>query len=301
MSAAAAASSAAEGLVALPHLCLPRTLPLDHVRALILAGLLAPPPALLEDGTELVPLDYLDQLDPAGEPLPRPLAGDPEWHQHVERGVAHFADGARRLPGRPPERRFAQLQRMGGAAWKAGLGLLMCGHQQAAGEWLDRSALCYRRSLEGAESGSWGRSIAALKARLIAADWRGAEREARWTLELDAAASASPIARYAASLAALTLAEDDRAAALAESLHGEEAFPDGTEATAFALAALAARSASGYGEAVGEVLGSFETRSRFLEKVPVADTVIVLQRLAARRGIARPLGSPRLPESLAPW
>ena len=46
------------------------------------------------------------------------------------------------------------------------------------------------------------------------------------------------------------------------------------------------------------MLASFETREDYLEDVPVADTVIVLQALAGRRGVAaelplRPVLPPR--------
>jgi hypothetical protein len=43
------------------------------------------------------------------------------------------------------------------------------------------------------------------------------------------------------------------------------------------------------------VLESFETRDEHLEDVPVADTVIVLQALAARRDLAADLSSALLP------
>jgi hypothetical protein len=46
--------------------------------------------------------------------------------------------------------------------------------------------------------------------------------------------------------------------------------------------------------AVADVLHSFETRDEYLEDMPVADTVIVLQALAARRGLAAELESPLL-------
>jgi len=44
------------------------------------------------------------------------------------------------------------------------------------------------------------------------------------------------------------------------------------------------------------VLESFETREEYLEDIPVADTVLILQALAARRGFAVELSSPLLPE-----
>ena len=58
---------------------------------------------------------------------------------------------------------------------------------------------------------------------------------------------------------------------------------------------IAAEDVVGYVEAVEEVLESFETRDAYLEDVPVADTVLVLQALAGRRGMAAELDSELLP------
>ena len=65
--------------------------------------------------------------------------------------------------------------------------------------------------------------------------------------------------------------------------------------TADALAFIAAEDVVGYVEAVEDVLQSFETRSVYLEDMPVADTVLALQALAARRGMAAELESELLP------
>jgi hypothetical protein len=62
-----------------------------------------------------------------------------------------------------------------------------------------------------------------------------------------------------------------------------------------ALATIAAEDVVGYVEAVESVLESFETREAYLEDVPVADTVLVLQALAARRNMEAELESPLLP------
>ena len=62
-----------------------------------------------------------------------------------------------------------------------------------------------------------------------------------------------------------------------------------------ALAYLAAQDVVGYTEAVESVLESFEAREEYLEDMPVADTVLVLQALARRRGIEVELSSPLLP------
>ena len=62
-----------------------------------------------------------------------------------------------------------------------------------------------------------------------------------------------------------------------------------------ALAFLAVRDPLGYIEAIEAVLESFETREEYLEDVPVADTVLVLQALAGRRDMTAELSSSLLP------
>jgi hypothetical protein len=62
-----------------------------------------------------------------------------------------------------------------------------------------------------------------------------------------------------------------------------------------ALAYLAAHDVIGYTAAVESVLESFESRGEYLEDMPVADTVLVLQALAGRRGIEVELSSALLP------
>jgi hypothetical protein len=47
------------------------------------------------------------------------------------------------------------------------------------------------------------------------------------------------------------------------------------------------------------VLESFESRDEYLEDVPVADTVIVLTKLAEQRGLQADLDSPLLPKRSA--
>jgi hypothetical protein len=63
-----------------------------------------------------------------------------------------------------------------------------------------------------------------------------------------------------------------------------------------ALGALGRRDGSAFAEARLRVLASFEARDAFLEDVPVADTVLVLDALAQERGIeTASLSSPLLP------
>jgi hypothetical protein len=215
-----------------------------------------------------------------------------DWDSHLERERSRYEDGLARLPEAADERQ-RQLTRVGNAAWGAGLASLMAGRDAEAREWLDRAARRYRESWNDAPPGSWGRPIGALKARLLAGDREGAKQEARWALDAGAAASDSPIGRYAACLALLALGRDEEARAPADELRTRTDFP---APVGDALAMLAAGTdAVGYVEAVEAVLRSFEERTDYLEDVPVADTVLVLQALARPRGLAAELSSPLLP------
>ena len=216
-----------------------------------------------------------------------------DWQAQLERAEARYADGEARLGTEgesDPDARQRQLTRLGNAAWAAGLCSLMLGRDP--GEWLARAAARYRDSWPDAPPGSWGRPIGAMKSLLLAGDWDGATEAARWALDAGAAEAESPIGRYAAALANLVLGERDDARVHADHVRTHEGFPTDV---ADALAYLAAEDVVGYTEAVESVLESFETRSEYLEDVPVADTVLVLQALAARRGMAVELISPLLP------
>ena len=213
-----------------------------------------------------------------------------DWEAAIERARARYEDGEGRLPD-DPDARQRQLTRMGNAAWAAGLCSLMAGHDHE--EWLRLAATRYRESWPDAPPGSWGRPVAILTSLLLAADEEGAREAARWTLAEGAGEADSPIGRYAAALAYLVLGEWDDARVHADFARTHEGFP--TE-VADALAYIAAEDVLGYIEAVEAVLESFETRDEYLEDVPVADTVLVLQELAARREMAATdLSSPLLP------
>jgi hypothetical protein len=131
-----------------------------------------------------------------------------------------------------------------------------------------------------------------MKALVLAGDWPEAESAARWALELGAAEAESPIGRYAAALALLILGRDHNAVIHADTIRTSDGFPHDV---GDALAFIAAEDLVGYAYAVESVLASFETREEYLEDIPVADTVLVLQALAARRGIAAELSSSLLP------
>lgn len=216
-----------------------------------------------------------------------------DWVGHEEREVARYRDGEARLRDvDDSDARQKQLTRMGNAAAGAGLALLMQGRREEAAKWLRAAAARYRESLADAPPGSWGRPIGAMKALLLAEDRPAAEEIARSTVELGAAEAESPIGRYAGCLALLVLGRDEEARPLAGSLRERDDFP---REVADALATLAAADRLGYVYAIEGVLESFETREEYLEDIPVADTVMVLQELAARRDLAADLSSPLLP------
>jgi hypothetical protein len=192
-----------------------------------------------------------------------------DWRERYERAAARYAAGETR------ELDERQLVQLANAAWAAGLSLLMAGDRERARDWLVRSAERYRESWDaGAATDAWGRPLGAIKALLIAGEDAG--EAARWALDAGAAKAESSIGRYAGALALLVLGRDDRAATLAAGLG--DGFPADVAA---ALAALAARDPDGFRAAVARIRQDFETREDFLEDVPVPDTALALEALAA--------------------
>jgi hypothetical protein len=214
-----------------------------------------------------------------------------DWEAKLAWATAEHDGRAGREP-HEGERADLHLTAVASASWAAGLAALMLGRRDDADAWLRRAADEYRSSWEIAPPGSWGRPIAAIRCRLIARDAPGAARDARWALEAGASPASGPIQRYCAALAHLVLGDDGAAAAEADRLLAEPFEP---RAVAEALGAIARRDADGCERATRAVLASFEQRDAFLEDVRVADTVLVLQELAAARGIAISLSSHLLP------
>jgi hypothetical protein len=216
-----------------------------------------------------------------------------DWVKAADEAVARYRDGESRLAhATDDDPRQRQLTRLGNTAWAAGLCLLMDGRREEAREWLRRAAERYRESWRDAPPDSWGRPIGAMKALLIAGEDAG--DAARWALDAGAAEAASPIGRYAGTLALLVLGRDVEARVLASTLRDRDDFP---RPVADALTTVAAADRAGYMLAIEDVLESFETRTEFLEDIAVADTVLVLQLLAAQRDADVDLpASPRLPK-----
>ena len=221
-----------------------------------------------------------------------------DWDAHFRREAERYRDGEARLPDTgDADARQRQLTRMGNAAAGAGLSLAHAGQYRRSARVVRPRVRALPRELgrRAARAAGAGRS-AILKARILAGDWDGAERDARWTLEQGADDAPTPIGRYAAALAHAVLRRVGRAAHRTPTRCAQdETFPGDV---ADALAAVASPDPIAYVEAVESVLESFETRDEYLEDLPAADTVLVLQALAERRGIApAELESPLLPSA----
>ena len=167
---------------------------------------------------------------------------------------------------------------------------LISGDLGAARAAFGQATELYRRSWEAAHQTAYGRLVGLLKAALLAG---GGESEAEYVrAALTDANPDSATASYARALAALILGEDDEAREWAGSMRaGGEAFAR----TGEAIAALAVRDQGRYEAALRAIVRDFERRAEHLTGVAIADTALVLEAIAARRGMAVALESPVLP------
>jgi hypothetical protein len=167
--------------------------------------------------------------------------------------------------------------------------LLLGGDVPAAGERIRDAARHYRASWELAPPRSFGRLIGMLKAAVLAGD---AEAAATYVREQIGGEADSPTSSYALAIAALVLGDDDAAGRLAAGMRaGSPAFGR----AAAAIEALAGGDAEAYAAAVREIVTDFESRDEHLTGVPIADTALMLERLAEPRGMAA-----RPPSALLP-
>jgi hypothetical protein len=147
----------------------------------------------------------------------------------------------------------------------------------------------YRRSWEEAHERAFGRLIGLLKAAILADEAEPAAAYVR--AELDGG-SDSPASAYALALAALVEGDDSTAGRATAAMRGDsEAFARAADA----IAALARGDSGAYREALTAIVRDFESRAEHLTGVVIADTAVVLERLAAARGMAAGVPSPVLP------
>lgn len=157
------------------------------------------------------------------------------------------------------------------------------------------SAASYERARDAylashAEAGpeSWGRLIGALKMAILAGD--GVEPIARRALA-DTADVAGAAAGYARALAHVALGERPDVSAMRDA-------GDAFARTGRALEAIGDGDAGAYAAALTEIVADFAAREQHLSGVAVADTALVLERLAEQRGLAARPVSPLIPPSI---
>jgi hypothetical protein len=165
---------------------------------------------------------------------------------------------------------------------------LLAGDEDAAAEGFRHVAELYRSSWEAAHERAYGRLAGMLKAAILAGDADAAATYARDEL----AHAESPASAWALALASLVVGDDGGARSAAAVMGGgDEAF----QRTGQAVDALAGREASRYADALRAIVRDFEGRDRHLTGVPIADTAVVLERVAEARGIAARPSSPLVP------
>ena len=167
---------------------------------------------------------------------------------------------------------------------------LLAGDGDQATAKLSSAARFYRESWQEAPPRSFGRLVGMLKAAVIAGD---AEEEARYArAELGDDDGDSPASWYALAIAALVEGDDQ----LAE--HAAAGMEEGSDAfvrAARAVRALARTDRTEYADAVRAIVADFESREDHLTGVPIADTAVMLELLAERRGMAAAPESALLP------
>ncbi|MCW2996555.1 MAG: family finger-like protein [Conexibacter sp.] len=167
--------------------------------------------------------------------------------------------------------------------------LALLASDAAAPEAMREAARLYRASWQVAPPASYGRLIGALKAAIIAGD---AHEDAAWVAgQIPQDATSAP-ASYATAIAALVQGDDDAARAAATRMR--EGSPAFVRAAA-AIEALVERDAPAYTAAIQAIVSDFEGREDHLTGVPIADTALMLERLAPARGLGAGPQSPVMP------
>jgi hypothetical protein len=174
-----------------------------------------------------------------------------------------------------------------GAAQRA----LFEGDGDAARAAFAEAAELYRRSWESAPPGSYGRLVGMLKSAVLAGGGSAEGAYVREALaDLD---EPSPTAAYALAIAALIAGDDAGVPRFSGPMRGGS---DAFVRTADAIDALAAGGREeAYAVALEAIVHDFEQRGEHLTGVPIADTALMLERLAEPRGMPARIGSPVLP------
>lgn len=166
---------------------------------------------------------------------------------------------------------------------------LLASDPEGARDDLRAAADKYRESWEAAGPTAFGRLVGMLKASILAGEGATAAMYIHHTVGDD---PQSPTAAYVVAIAALVAGDDARAGGFAERMRaGGDAFAR----TADAIAALAAGDEAAYATAIDAIVADFAAREEHLTGVAIADTALMLERLAQPRGLDSGVRSPLLP------
>lgn len=167
---------------------------------------------------------------------------------------------------------------------------LLSGDADAGRAAMRAAAARYRDSWEAAPPASYGRLVGMLKAAVIAGG--GPEEAAYARAALADAPAGSATAAYALAVAALIGGDDDGARRAAAGMRaGDAAFGRAADA----IDALARADPEAYGAAIRAIVADFESRPEHLTGVAIADTALMLETIAGRRGLACGAASALLP------
>jgi hypothetical protein len=166
---------------------------------------------------------------------------------------------------------------------------LLAGDAKDARPLLREAAAAYRRSWEVAPPRSFGRLVGMLKAAVIAG---GGADEASYVRARLGAGGDSPASWYALGIVALVEGDDGLARRAGAGMReGSAAFGRAADA----LEALVDGDRERYARAVRAIVADFERREKHLTGVPIADTALMFEVLAQRRGLTARAKSDLLP------
>lgn len=166
---------------------------------------------------------------------------------------------------------------------------LLAGDGVAARDGLRAASDRYRASWDAAPPDAYGRLVGMVKAAVLAGE---AATAARFVRSAVPEPPPSPTSAYALAVAALVEGDDELAARSAEAMRGgSEAFGRAADA----VAALARGDGGAYDAAVEAIVADFARRDDHLTGVAIADTALMLERLAAPRRMSAGVASPLMP------
>lgn len=162
-------------------------------------------------------------------------------------------------------------------AERAGQQHLLAGRNDQAAPYMRAAAAAYMASYPLAQPRSWGRLIGAVKAAVLAGDGRHEAGRARSEL---GDVCDTPPSCYLGALCAVTLGDDEGALALTPGMRdGGPAFARAADG----IQAIARGDSPALDEALDAIEADFAERGAHLTGVPIADTALMLRRIATRR------------------